>query len=280
MGDEPSDVYLVLCFVGAEIQELTVLEPPSAYPNQAESQPPPAQSPWGQPAVQQQQAPQADTFGSNPWGQTAQASVRSDIGSQQGTGTTLPAPAPAPTVSVASVATEQPAKPKSKPLSYAHAAGGTTPSSRPPTGYQGGRQYSGGRGGRGNGHMASGRGGRGGRGGHAPPPPPPQPITIPKEEFDFEESLSKFDKDKIAQEAGAHIPSKDDVYKKDDFFDSLSCDALERQQNANDRHARMAQQRRTDVATFGTVARQNQHRGRGRGRGRGGQRHTTTTTGK
>mmetsp|Transcript_3437 Transcript_3437/g.6966 ORF Transcript_3437/g.6966 Transcript_3437/m.6966 type:complete len:82 (-) Transcript_3437:127-372(-) len=54
-------------------------------------------------------------------------------------------------------------------------------------------------------------------------------ILVVDRNIKVERNMAEFDKAKIAQEAGAHIPSKDDVYKKDDFFDSLSCDALERQ---------------------------------------------------
>lgn len=114
----------------------------------------------------------------------------------------------------------------------------------------------------GRGNAAAGRG----RGGHTHHPP--QPLTIPNEEFDFQQSLTKFDKDKIAAEAKKQILSSDEVYNKDDFFDSLSCEALERQNNANaDRRSNgaRAKQRRTDVATFGYQP----GGGRGRGSGRG-----------
>jgi protein LSM14 len=111
-------------------------------------------------------------------------------------------------------------------------------------------------------------GGGRGRGHH---PPPPEPLAIPTEEFDFQQQLEKFDKDKIVEEVKAQLEGKT-VYQKDDFFDSLSCDALE-QQNGTDRHQRMARQRRTDVATFGSVARQ----GGGRGRGTRGRGHSSSS---
>jgi hypothetical protein len=47
-------------------------------------------------------------------------------------------------------------------------------------------------------------------------------------------------------------------YSKDDFFDQLSCDTLERLADGGDRDAwrsKMAAQRRVDVETFGGTAR-------------------------
>jgi protein LSM14 len=297
-------IFEMVVFQGAEIQELTVLQPPPQQQQQHYEQPQPAyappppqqQSPWGQPhsdpvssaPVQQQQQQQqqqqpssttgSSTFGSNPWGQTQQA--------PQASSSELPAPAPAPTVNVASVATEPPPKPK--PLSYAHAAGGSNPTNKPAAPRGGGR---GGRGGQptrggaqaGRGGVHPGRGGvhpgRGGRGRGGFAHTVAQPLTIPNEEFDFQQSLTKFDKDKIAAEAKKQIPSREEVYNKDDFFDSLSCEALERQNNANaDRRSNgmRAKQRRTDVATFGYQP--GEGRGRGRGtRGRGGRgRHNNS----
>jgi protein LSM14 len=283
-------IFEMVVFKGSEIQELTVLQPPA--PQQPAYAPPaPQQSPWGQPPQaapappppqQQQQQPQQapapssrSSFGSNPWGQPPQAEQPP---APAQTSSSLPTPAPAPTVSVASVAPQEPPS-KPKPLSYAHAAGGNNPTTRPSAPRGGGRGgHAAPRGGRGNGvHHHAGRGG-GGRGGHQPThaPPPPQPLTIPNEEFDFQQSLTKFDKDKVAAEAKGQIPAGDAVYNKDDFFDSLSCEALERQNNsANDRRNRMFQQRRTDAATFGYQGSSNRGRGgrtstRGRGGGRGG----------
>ena len=294
-------IFEMVVFQGKEIQALTVLQPPPQQQQQYEQQPmyapppPQQQSPWGQPVQepvpappvqqQKQEAPASTTFGSNPWGQTQQQPSSRD----------LPAPAPAPTVSVASVATEPPPKPK--PLSYAHAAGGSNPTSRPAA------PRGGGRGGRGGGAAQTGRGGGGGaqtgrgggggaqtgRGGGRGGAQPArgggrgggyvaQPLTIPNEEFDFQQSLTKFDKDKIAEEARKQIPSREEVYNKDDFFDSLSCEALERQNNADRRTNGMrAKQRRTDVATFGYQP--GEGRGRGRGRSTRGGRHTTKSSG-
>lgn len=99
-------------------------------------------------------------------------------------------------------------------------------------------------------------------------------MTIPAEEFDFEEALKRFDKDKVLEEANKEDTTTDAAktkYKKDDFFDEISCEALEKLTVADaeniDRRGRMAAQRRTDVETFGSAARGRGPGGRGRGRG-------------
>lgn len=276
---------------GAEIKELTVLQaPPTAYQPEQPIQPePPVQpSPWAPQAAQQQpvETPQqrAASFGSNPWGQQAAAQVQPAPAppprAQEATQTVaepgMLAPAPAPTMRVA--AAEGSAPRQQKPLSYAAAAGGTTtvgggdttattaPGAQHARHHGQQKQANGGR------HGHHHRGGRhGGRGAHHHPRPPPRPpapvVSVPNEEFDFEAELEKFDKQKLLEEAG-HALSQEQVYKKDDFFDTLSCDALERQNGTADRQNRRAMQRRTDVATFGSAA------GRGRStrgrRGRGG----------
>ena len=55
-----------------------------------------------------------------------------------------------------------------------------------------------------------------------------------------------------------------DSYKKDDFFDQLSCEALDR----NERKP-LSEQRRIDMETFGGLGAMRHNYG-GRGRGRGG----------
>jgi len=163
--------------------------------------------------------------------------------------------------------------PRPKPVSYAHAAGGTSQrSSQPTVAPKKNVKHVPVQAQRGRGRGRSATGGRG-RGHHHHPAPPPEPLAIPTEEFDFQQQLEKFDKDKIVEEVKAQLEGKT-VYQKDDFFDSLSCDALE-QSNGTDRHQRMARQRRTDVATFGSAARQ----GGGRGRGTRGRGHPSSSTG-
>lgn len=112
-------------------------------------------------------------------------------------------------------------------------------------------------------------------------------MTVPTEEFDFEEALKRFNKDKIVDEAADVAANGQVKYKKDDFFDEISCEALEKMNSeapsAGDRRGRMAAQRKTDVETFGGAARRGRGgyvrggrggggrggRGRGPGRGRG-----------
>jgi len=97
-------------------------------------------------------------------------------------------------------------------------------------------------------------------------------------EFDFQAKLNEFDKesdphgnhDEEDDEAGDEV-HPDSHYEKDDFFDSISCDALDRQQGIDNR-LRGAQERNLNTETFGAVALNSQRRRRGRGYGRGGGR--------
>ncbi|MCO5594903.1 hypothetical protein L7F22_048938 [Adiantum nelumboides] len=75
---------------------------------------------------------------------------------------------------------------------------------------------------------------------------------------DFDRSLSEF--------------SKKAVYVKDDFFDSLSCDALGREHGKQER-PKFAEQRRIDAETFGSYHIRNYRGGSSRGRHRGGGGH-------
>lgn len=96
----------------------------------------------------------------------------------------------------------------------------------------------------------------------------------PQEDFDFQSSLEKFkqqDDDEQYDNDGA-------AYEKDDFFDSISCDALDKQSGFDNR-LKGANERRLNTETFGAVALNTQSRrraggrggrGRGRGEGRGG----------
>jgi len=95
-------------------------------------------------------------------------------------------------------------------------------------------------------------------------------------EFDFEAALSSFNKTEVlATVAGDDQAKTATKYKKDDFFDSLSCELVDR---AEGRSARLnpADERALNQDTFGAVAlqpssfRRGGGRGGGRGRGSGG----------
>ncbi|KAL3790560.1 hypothetical protein ACHAWO_013945 [Cyclotella atomus] len=113
---------------------------------------------------------------------------------------------------------------------------------------------------------------------------------VPPKEFDFESNLDRFDKvDADANENeqdsnnnntnnnndSSNI-SGSNVYSKDDFFDSISCDALDKAQGIDNR-LRGAAERSLNLDTFGAVSLGHNRRGgrggrgggRGRGRGRG-----------
>ena len=95
----------------------------------------------------------------------------------------------------------------------------------------------------------------------------------PQDDFDFE-SMTKF-------EDNDDVGDDDDgaAYAKDDFFDSISCDAIDKQ-NGVDNRLRGATERTLNTETFGAVALNSQRRrrnnrsagGRGDGRGAGGRR--------
>jgi protein LSM14 len=96
----------------------------------------------------------------------------------------------------------------------------------------------------------------------------------PKNDFDFQSNLQDFEKeDAEDDEAGDNPDAGVGSYEKDDFFDSISCDALDKEQGI-DKRIRGAQERNLNTETFGAVAlnsqRRRKGRGGGRGRGRGG----------
>ena len=77
--------------------------------------------------------------------------------------------------------------------------------------------------------------------------------------------------------SAAAAPTQDDkesTYQKDDFFDAISCEALERmgQDGRTDWRSRLAEQRKVDIETFGGLSglRHHGHYNRGRGGGGGG----------
>ncbi|KAK4376506.1 hypothetical protein RND71_002802 [Anisodus tanguticus] len=127
--------------------------------------------------------------------------------------------------------------------------------------------------------------GRGGRGMGVP-----RPVTKFDEDFDFMAMNEKFKKDEVWGHLGksnregdgngsdediSYNEYEDDlpkidvkpVYNKDDFFDSLSSNALDH--DSNHGRTRFSEQRKIDVETFGDFSRYRGGRG-GRGPGRGG----------
>lgn len=106
-------------------------------------------------------------------------------------------------------------------------------------------------------------------------------------EFDFNAGLNLFKKnDVLAKVAIETEVIKESKYKKDDFFDSLSCDLTDRKEGRNTRLTN-SEERTLNQDTFGAIALQNNYRrnysrggynnsgrgntsGRGRGRGSGG----------
>ena len=95
--------------------------------------------------------------------------------------------------------------------------------------------------------------------GSAPHPPPPVPV--PNEEFDFEALLARFNKEELKRKEKMVVQT----YNKDDFFDTMSSDALERSK----RSAHFAEQRKIDLETFGTAGDPSRFARPGGGRGRG-----------
>lgn len=128
-------------------------------------------------------------------------------------------------------------------------------------------------------------------------------VYVPNSDFDFETSNAKFNKDNVLKEVVHHnddeyaanvipqdeeevvIPPADDYYNRTkSFFDNISCEAKERQEQGNtkygdNRRSKFHEERKLNVETFGQASvDQGRHRGyRGRGghrghRGRGGYR--------
>ena len=109
----------------------------------------------------------------------------------------------------------------------------------------------------------------------------------PEGEFDIQAKLEEFDKggddaqkdvnnEEDNDEGGDEIayPQHNDSgvsshYDKDDFFDSISCDALDKKSGIDNR-LRGKEERSLNTETFGATALNTQRRRRGRGGGRGG----------
>lgn len=113
-----------------------------------------------------------------------------------------------------------------------------------------------------------------------------RPVANFTEDFDFEAMNEKFKKDEVWGHLGKNKAKADDglefhdeddvdvpeidakpVYKKDDFFDTLSCNALDRE--SRNGRTRFSEQMRLDTETFGNFPRNRGFRG---GRGPGGGR--------
>lgn len=91
--------------------------------------------------------------------------------------------------------------------------------------------------------------------------------------FDFEAALSAFNKTEVMQSVAVEkeADASKALYNKDDFFDSLSCDVLDREMGRRT-HMTNSEERSLNQNTFGAVAVQSSYRGRrynGGGRGRG-----------
>uniref|UniRef100_A0A7S3L9Q7 DFDF domain-containing protein n=1 Tax=Amphora coffeiformis TaxID=265554 RepID=A0A7S3L9Q7_9STRA len=103
-----------------------------------------------------------------------------------------------------------------------------------------------------------------------------QNISQKDADFDFQSNLEQFQQDdendghhgdEEEDEAGDEPPAS---YEKDDFFDSISCEATDRQSGVDNR-LRGRQERDLNTETFGAVALSQSRRRGGRGRGgRGG----------
>jgi protein LSM14 len=141
------------------------------------------------------------------------------------------------------------------------------------------------------GHRGGGDNRGGGGGGGMPRPAPaatggdgllPTRMAVPQEDFDFEGAFMKFRKDELfnKEEMKMAMPTNAaQPYVKDDFFDSMSCEALEKQAYAAQEQqqagggggrGRFAEMRKLDMDTFGAAGGANRSRGRGGGRGPGG----------
>jgi protein LSM14 len=97
-------------------------------------------------------------------------------------------------------------------------------------------------------------------------------------EYDFQETLGNFNKEEemaklsVGGEEGAEEEKEPAYNKTSSFFDSISCDAIDRLEGKNNGRMRAAEERKLNTETFGAVS-LNDNRGRhrgGRGRGKGG----------
>ena len=74
------------------------------------------------------------------------------------------------------------------------------------------------------------------------------------EDFDFESNLEKFENTKIsADDEDEDDTQEDNVYSAGDFFDSISCDAIDKA-NGIDNRLRGADERNLNLDTFGATS--------------------------
>jgi protein LSM14 len=104
-------------------------------------------------------------------------------------------------------------------------------------------------------------------------------MAVPQEDFDFEGAFMKFRKDELfnRDEIKMAMPAQAAAtYVKDDFFDSMSCEALEKaalmeqQQQQPGSRSRFAEMRKMDMETFGAAGGVHRVNTLNSGRGRGG----------
>lgn len=114
-------------------------------------------------------------------------------------------------------------------------------------------------------------------------------VKVPTEDFNFSENLAKFNKSELTSKNAEESDQKEGAgttgdstskYAKDEFFDMMSCEALEKLSmggNTLEPRKSFQEQRKLDMETFGGIAREFRGRGRnrwghrgGRGRGYGG----------
>lgn len=299
-----AEIYDYIIFRGSDIKDITMHErPPTSVATEAGAPaatngaatmqaPPPASKPGQQYTVPPQQPPRSAATPVRPaWGQPmAVTPMAVTPAAPRPAAPGAPAPAPVKPVPQPQAV---PA-PAPKPTSFAAAAGareggGAGQQRTPGPGAATGRGAN-----RGNANNRTG-----GRGGGVPAPRPtgprlmgaappsaggdgaPQALPtrqiVPTEDFDFEGNLQKFNKEELFASTGELKDALPDVsakvYVKDDFFDMMSCEALEKMeakekvsQQASSARSRFAEQRKVDMETFGAVSNASR-RGRG-GRGR------------
>lgn len=106
--------------------------------------------------------------------------------------------------------------------------------------------------------------------------------SVPDKTFDFSaglEAFAEFDPKKSVEDAGKATPEVVQKYdKKKSFFDSISCDALDKQKKMNggmvgrtSYRTRVAEENRTNMETFGAISVNSNSRFRGNSRNNGPQ---------
>jgi protein LSM14 len=96
---------------------------------------------------------------------------------------------------------------------------------------------------------------------------------LPPDDFDFQSNLQNFKKGDEEDDEAGDVPEVMAVgttgaYDKDDFFDSISCDALDKEHGIDSR-LRGSAERNLNTETFGAIALNSQRRRKGRGSGGG-----------